>query len=207
MNMYKKWFITGIGTGIGKTTVAAILTEALRADYWKPIQSGDLQNSDSKTIQVLTTNTTQIHQEQYRLELAASPHKSAALENTEIELSKFLLPKTKNHLLVEGAGGLFVPLNEKDFIIDLIQHLDLKVVLVANNYLGCINHTILSIEALRQREISIDLFVFNGNFDEDTHRIIYNYLPKELKKIYIPELTKLSKNTIKEIAKKIYKSI
>ncbi len=198
--MNKKWFITGIGTGIGKTVTAAIICEALQADYWKPIQSGDLTASDSQFIKTFTANTTVIHQERYRLQLAASPHKSAGKENIGIQLTDFSLPDTSNHLIVEGAGGLFVSLNDNDFVIDLIAYLELPVVVVAKNYLGCINHTLLSIEALKSRCIPIDLFVFNGDFDEDTHRVICRHLPADLCKIYIKEMVVLTRENIQEMA-------
>ncbi|WP_312557860.1 dethiobiotin synthase [Empedobacter brevis] len=203
--MNKKVFVTGIGTGIGKTIVSAILTEALQADYWKPVQSGDLDCSDSELVKSLTSENIIIHQERYQLQLAASPHQSAKKENIEIKLTDFSLPVTSNHLIVEGAGGLFVPLNEKDFMLDVIQHLNLPVVVVSTNYLGCINHTLLSIEALKNRGILIDLFVFNGEFDEDTHRIILKHLPEDIEKIYLPKIDLLTKENLQKIAVTIRK--
>lgn len=203
--MNKKVFVTGIGTGIGKTIVSAILTEALQADYWKPVQSGDLDRSDSELVKSLTSENIIIHQERYQLQLAASPHQSAKKENIEIKLTDFSLPVTSNHLIVEGAGGLFVPLNEKDFMLDVIQHLNLPVVVVSTNYLGCINHTLLSIEALKNRGILIDLFVFNGEFDEDTHRIILKHLPEDIEKIYLPKIDLLTKENLQKIAVTIRK--
>lgn len=203
--MNKKLFVTGIGTGIGKTIVSAILTEALQADYWKPVQSGDLDRSDSELVKSLTSENIIIHQERYQLELAASPHQSAKKENIEIKLTDFSLPVTSNHLIVEGAGGLFVPLNEKDFMLDVIQHLNLPVVVVSTNYLGCINHTLLSIEALKNRGILIDLFVFNGEFDEDTHQIILKHLPEDIEKIYLPKIDLLTKENLQKIAVTIRK--
>ncbi|MDM1072027.1 dethiobiotin synthase [Empedobacter brevis] len=203
--MNKKLFVTGIGTGIGKTIVSAILTEALQADYWKPVQSGDLDRSDSELVKSLTSGNIIIHQERYQLELAASPHQSAKKENIEIKLTDFSLPVTSNHLIVEGAGGLFVPLNEKDFMLDVIQHLNLHAVVVSTNYLGCINHTLLTIEALKNRGILIDLFVFNGEFDEDTHQIILKHLPEDIEKIYLPKIHLLTKENLQKIAVTIRK--
>ncbi|WP_353166333.1 dethiobiotin synthase [Empedobacter brevis] len=203
--MNKKLFVTGIGTGIGKTIVSAILTEALQADYWKPVQSGDLDRSDSELVKSLTSENIIIHQERYQLQLAASPHQSAKKENIEIKLTDFSLPVTSNHLIVEGAGGLFVPLNEKEFMLDVIQHLNLPVVVVSTNYLGCINHTLLSIEALKNRGILIDLFVFNGEFDEDTHQIILKHLPEDIEKIYLPKIDLLTKENLQKIAVTIRK--
>ncbi len=104
-------FITGIGTDVGKTVVAAIVTEALQADYWKPIQSG-LEETDRGTIQsLITNNKTVIHPEAYRLKTPMSPHKSAQIDGIDIDLDKIIRPKTKNTLVIEGAGGLLVPLN------------------------------------------------------------------------------------------------
>ena len=134
-------FITGIGTGIGKTVVAAILTESLKADYWKPVQSGDLDNSDTMKVKSLISNDKTIfHSETFRLTHPFSPHKSAALDGIEISLNDFKLPETTNSLIIEGAGGLMVPLNDKDLMIDLIKKLNAEVVLVIQHYLGSINH-------------------------------------------------------------------
>ncbi|MBC7417189.1 MAG: dethiobiotin synthase, partial [Pedobacter sp.] len=117
-----KYFVSGIDTGIGKTFVSAILTEKLHADYWKPIQSGDLEQSDSKTVASLISNkTTFIHPETYRLTQPISPHLSARVDGLSIDLAKMTIPETQNHLIVEGAGGLMVPLNDNDLIIDLIK--------------------------------------------------------------------------------------
>ena len=113
--MSQKYFVTGIGTGIGKTITSAILTEKLKADYWKPIQSGDLHQSDSLAIESLISNTqTKIHPETYRLNHPLSPHLSAKMDGVKIELRKFQVPITENNLIVEGAGGLMVPLKDKE---------------------------------------------------------------------------------------------
>ena len=115
----RKIFVTGIGTDVGKTVVSAILTEALEADYWKPIQAGDLDNSDSLKIErFISNNKTVIHLEGVKLNSPMSPHAAAEIDSLEIQLSDFVLPETANHLVVEGAGGLMVPLNDKDLIID-----------------------------------------------------------------------------------------
>lgn len=159
----KAYFIAGIDTNIGKTIVSAILTEALEADYWKPIQSGDLTNSDSDKLKALISNSkTALHPNAYALQEAASPHYSASLENIHIDLTSIHLPKTENHLIVEGAGGLLVPLNDKDLLIDCIQNLGIEVILVIKNYLGSINHSLLSIEALKARKIPVRGLIFNG---------------------------------------------
>lgn len=142
------FFIAGIGTDVGKTVVAAIVTEALQADYWKPVQSG-LDETDKATVKSLVSNNrTVFHPEAYRLKTPMSPHKSAEIDGIEIELSEIIKPKTSNLLVVEGAGGILVPLNDKNTIIDLIDQDD-KVVLVSSGYLGSINHTLLTAQALK----------------------------------------------------------
>ncbi|WP_413534038.1 dethiobiotin synthase [Empedobacter brevis] len=201
--MSKQLFVTGIGTGVGKTIVSAIFTEALQADYWKPIQAGDLESSDSLLVKSLTSPELKIHQECYRLQKAASPHQSAKEEAIEINLNDFELPKTTNSLIIEGAGGLFVPINEEDFMIGLIQQFNLPTVVVATNYLGCINHTLLTIEVLKMRNIPIEYFVFNGEFDEDTARVIKNHLPSDISIISIPKLNSINSNEVKNKAEAI----
>jgi dethiobiotin synthetase len=164
-----KFFISGIGTDVGKTLVAAIITEALAADYWKPIQSGDLNFSDTDKVRALVRNNqTKFHPEAYTLQTPASPHYAAELDGVSIDLQKIQLPFTTNTLIVEGAGGLLVPLNEKETLIDLIKRFNIPVILVSRNYLGSINHTMLSIEALQQRNIPIAGIVFNGEAKAST---------------------------------------
>ena len=167
-----KLFVTGIGTDVGKTIAAAIITEALHADYWKPIQAGDIDNSDSHKIEKYLSNTqSKIHQNSYLLQTPASPHLAAKLDGIVIDLKKIKEPKTTNHLVVEGAGGILVPLNDTETIADLIQP-DYKVIVVSRHYLGSINHTLLSIEALRQRNIKVAGIIFNGDENEPTESII-----------------------------------
>ncbi len=167
-----KIFVTGIGTDIGKTVAAAIITEALQADYWKPIQAGDIEDSDSHKISRYVANTkSKIHPNSYALQTPASPHLAAQLDGIVIELKKITEPKTDNHLVIEGAGGILVPLNDTDTIIDLIQS-DYKVILISRHYLGSINHTLLTIEALQNRKINIAGIIFNGNQNEATESII-----------------------------------
>ena len=167
-----KLFITGIGTDVGKTIASAIITEALQADYWKPIQAGDLATSDSHKVQQLISNTkTRIYPNSYAFTTPASPHLAASLYGITISLENITESHTENHLVIEGAGGLLVPLNDKDTIIDIIKP-DYKVVLVSRHYLGSINHTLLSIEALRQRNITIAGIIFNGEENKATEDII-----------------------------------
>ncbi|WP_316748923.1 dethiobiotin synthase [Pedobacter gandavensis] len=174
--MNNTYFITGIGTGIGKTIVSAILTQKLQADYWKPIQSGDLEQSDSLSIQHLISNTkTIIHPEQYRLTRPLSPHLSARLDGIEIKAAAFKVPETNNNLIIEGAGGLMVPINEKELILDLIPVLKAKVIIVSQNYLGSINHTLLTLEVLKSRNIEVEGIIFNGEANQESESYIANY--------------------------------
>ncbi|REC78431.1 dethiobiotin synthase [Chryseobacterium elymi] len=198
-------FITGIGTEVGKTVCSAVLTQYFKADYWKPVQSGDLDYTDSHKIE-LWTESTVCHPETYRLQLAASPHQSAREENIEISLDQFQLPKTDNKLIVEGAGGLMVPLTDDIFMIDLIEKLDLPVALVVRNYLGCINHSLLSIMALKQRKLRLEYLIFNGNFPPDTERVICNFMKRETRIIYIPEIDQPTKVSIKAAAEQLTKT-
>ena len=161
--MTKGVFVSGIGTEVGKTVVSAILTRALQADYWKPVQSGDLDCSDSRKVQKWSqVSPSCFHPEAYQLQTPASPHYAAEVDQVQIELSSFTLPKTDNFLIVEGAGGLMVPLNEQHTMLDLIQHLQLPVVLVSRHYLGSINHSLLSLACLQERRIPLAGLVFNG---------------------------------------------
>ncbi|WP_017257490.1 dethiobiotin synthase [Pedobacter arcticus] len=196
--MTKKYFVTGIGTEIGKTVTSAILTEHLKADYWKPIQSGDLHQSDTLKVKNLISNQrTKFHPEAYQLTQPFSPHYSAALDGVKIDLNSINLPETQNNLIVEGAGGLMVPLNNQDLIIDLIKKLGLAVVLVSKNYLGSINHTLLSVEALKSRNIPIKGIIFNGEPNQASESIIIKMTG--LKVIAnIPMLHKIDKESVKD---------
>lgn len=161
--MSKSFFVSGIDTEIGKTVVSAILVKALKADYWKPVQSGDLDRSDShKVAEWAGLQANQVHPEQYRLSQPMSPHASAAYDGVAIDLEAFSLPATEAPLIVEGAGGLMVPFNEQHCMIDLIAKLQIPMLLVSKNYLGSINHTLLSCAMLAQRNINVAGIIFNG---------------------------------------------
>ncbi len=167
----KRIFVTGISTEVGKTIAAAIITEALQADYWKPIQAGDLHDSDSLKVESLISNgKTVIHPNAYALHTPISPHASAAIDGVEIQLDRIREPETKNHLVIEGAGGLLVPLNDRDTMLDLIQP-HYTVVLVSRHYLGSINHTLLSLELLKRAGLSAWL-LFSGDEIPGTEEII-----------------------------------
>ena len=169
-----KLFITGISTDVGKTIASAIIVEALEADYWKPIQAGDMDNSDTHKVKSQISNTkSRFFENSYKLNTPASPHYAAELDGIAIDLNKIKEPQTKNHLVIEGAGGIFVPLNETDCVIDLIQP-DYKVIVVSRHYLGSINHTLLTIEALQNRKLNIGGIIFSGNENKASESIILN---------------------------------
>lgn len=195
------YFVTGIGTGIGKTVISTILTEALEADYWKPIQAGNLEDTDTDfVLNNLSNDNSKVHPEQYRLATPASPHFAAEVDGVKIALEDFSLPETDRPLIVEGAGGLMVPLNEKDLIIDLILHLELPVILVSGIYLGSINHTLLTYDALRNRNVYIAGIVFNGPPNPPTESIILKHtnLPVILR---VNDEEELDKEMVKRYAK------
>lgn len=165
------YFITGISTDVGKTIASAILTEALEADYWKPIQAGDLQNSDSHKLKRLISNSkTSIHPNSYALKTPMSPDAAAAIDGVKIDLKKITPPKTTNKLVIEGAGGLLVPLNEKHTILDLIKP-EYNVIVVSRHYLGSINHTLLTLNTLKDKGFNVSL-IFSGNKHETTENSI-----------------------------------
>ena len=201
----KKLFITGIGTEVGKTVCSAILTKYFKADYWKPVQSGDLHYSDSMKIIDWVGDNVLCHPERYRFQLAASPHQSAFEEGTSIDLNEFKLPDTQNNLMVEGAGGLMVPLNDREFIIDLIERLNIPVALVVRNYLGCINHSLLSILALNHRKIKLEYLILNRNFPHHTEKIICENIQPETKILRIPDIENINRKNIENIVKHLEK--
>lgn len=147
----KRIFVTGISTEVGKTLAAAVLVEALGADYWKPVQAGDLDASDSHTVSSLAGHPkTVIHPNAYALNTPMSPHAAAEIDGVRISLDQIREPETGNHLVIEGAGGLLVPLNDTDTIADLIRP-GYTVVVVSRHYLGSINHTLMTLECLQNR--------------------------------------------------------
>lgn len=167
-----KLFVTGISTDVGKTVAAAILTQALEADYWKPIQSGDLDHSDTHKVKALVSNgKTRFFDNSYALRTPASPHLAAQLDGVTIELDHIVEPTTDNHLVIEGAGGLYVPLNATATIVDLIQP-DHRVIVVSRHYLGSINHTLLTVEALQNRGLNVLGIIFSGDENASTESII-----------------------------------
>ncbi len=167
------YFVTAIGTDSGKTLVSAILTEALQADYWKPIQAGR-ENRDVETVMKLINNGHSFcYEESYLLTAPIAPHAAAKAEGVRIDLNKIHIPLNGgNHIIIEGAGGVLVPLNEKEFVIDIAAKFDAEIVLVYNNYLGCINHTLLTVQELKRRNLKVKGIIFNGKPNKESEEII-----------------------------------
>jgi len=163
-----KFIISGIGTDVGKTVASAIIAQALDATYWKPVQAGDLHFTDSMKVDQWTDDKVAVLAERYRLNEPMSPHAAAEIDGVNIQAGDFEIPTTSGNLIIEGAGGLMVPVNANGLIyIDLFQNWNIPVILISRHYLGSINHTLLSVEALRSRNIPIQGIVYVG--DENTH--------------------------------------
>ena len=169
-----KIFVTGISTDVGKTIASSTIVESLEAYYWKPIQAGDLDHSDTYKVKSYISNSkSQFFSNSYALNTAASPHLAAEIDRITINLKEIHEPKTENHLVIEGAGGIFVPLNENETIIDLIQP-DYKIIVVSRHYLGSINHTLLTIEAIQNRGFQVAGIIFSGSENKSTESLILN---------------------------------
>ncbi|MFY8091269.1 MAG: dethiobiotin synthase [Chitinophagaceae bacterium] len=205
--MLQPIFITGIGTGVGKTIISAIITEALKANYWKPIQAGFDDGTDALEVKQLVSNTDSLFfDEVYKLKLPASPHIAAREENIKIEMNDIVSSyqnisknNANNNLIIEGAGGLLVPINDNEFIIDIIKNLNAKVILVSRNYLGSINHSLLTAQICKQQNIDVLGWVFNDQFmqyeDEIVHWSGYTKISS------VPLATTLSASWVSQQAK------
>ena len=198
MQNQKKYFITGISTEVGKTVAAAIVTEALEADYWKPIQAGELDNSDTHKVERFITNSKSVfHQNSYALKAPMSPHAAAEIDGLTIDIKKITAPKTDNHLVIEGAGGLLVPLNNSKTILDIIKP-TYKVIVVSRHYLGSINHTLLTVKLLQEKGFDVSI-IFSG----DEHKTTEEIIKKMTNAVIIGRIEEepyFDKNVIKEYA-------
>ncbi len=173
MSQQKRYFVTGIDTDSGKTLICSLLVERLKADYWKPVQAGF--PTDSETVKSLVSPQRVIHQEGKILQAPMSPHAAAKLENVEVSVHDLKLPETNNPLIIEGAGGVMVPLNDRELIIELAKSIDAELILVSRNYLGSINHTLLSIEYLKSKNFNIAGIIFNDTPNKESEDFILQY--------------------------------
>lgn len=207
--MQQPFFITGIGTDVGKTLVAAIITEALNADYWKPIQAGYANGTDTQTVQTLISNTVSvIHPELYKLKTPASPHIAAANEGVSIDpgligqtAGSYLQQAGDKALLIEGAGGLLVPITNNWLVADMARLLHAKLILVSRNYLGSINHSLLTAAYCRSNNLDVAGWVFSDDYLHYEHEIValsgYPLLAS------VPKMPVINRETIKEVAERM----
>ncbi|SDD60687.1 dethiobiotin synthetase [Pricia antarctica] len=167
----KQIFVTGISTDVGKTIASAIITEALEADYWKPVQAGNLDHTDTDRVKELISNKkTVFHKSSYELKSPMSPHAAAEIDGITIDRLEIHEPQTDNYLVIEGSGGLLVPLNETDTVLDIIMP-TYQVIVVSRHYLGSINHTLLTVNWLTSKGYDVSL-IFSGNPNPHTEDII-----------------------------------
>lgn len=188
-------FVTGTDTNVGKTLVCSWLCLHTGYHYFKPIQSGSVEGTDSKTVSALST--TRIYLETYKHQAPLSPHIAAKLEGEEIDLNEIKFPETPN-LIIEGAGGVLVPLNSDQLMIDLIQTLQVPTIIVSRSTLGTINHTLLTLAALRERHIPVLGIIMNGEHHPESAQAIADYGKTSILAT-LPFLPEINKATLKSI--------
>jgi dethiobiotin synthetase len=198
--MNRRIVIVGIGTGVGKTLVSAVVCKALNAAYWKPIQTGYLSgNGDRDAEEVQKLSACLVYPEAYLFEEPLSPHAAAAIDGQRVDISQIVVPQHEGNLVIEGAGGLMVPLNEEELYIDLLAQWKYPVILVVRHYLGNINHTLLSVEALQKRKIPIIGLIMSGHPLPDTVSAIENFSGQPVL-LHIPELDEVNPGVVEELA-------
>lgn len=193
------YIVAGIDTDVGKTVVSAIITTLVDGDYWKPIQSGDV-DPDSDVVSRLLSPRHIIHPSAYSFKAPLSPHHAARLENRTVDLNKITPPVSHRPLITEMAGGIFVPLSENLLSIDLFTAWEAKWILVSKHYLGSINHTLLTIEALKRRKVPLLGLIFNGEANPDSERAILNFSNTRALGRVLPE-KRIDLSTIERYAK------
>lgn len=198
----KPWrlVVAGIGTDVGKTVASAALCQQLEADYWKPVASGteDGPVDDEIIRDLVSGGMTKVHPCRYRFRKSLSPHIAGRFDNVEIQLDELQVPMTERPLVIELAGGVAVPLNDQHTNLDLVSRWRFPIVVVSRHYLGSINHTLLTIEALRARDLAVAGIIFNGDELPDTERIIER-LGKAPILGRIPQLAEVSSASLKSV--------
>lgn len=193
----QKLFVTGTDTDIGKTVVSSILVSGLQAGYWKPIQAGRDPITDTEFLRKATDlPNSHFYEESFNLKEPMSPHASAEIDGVSIHFDDIVEPEaTQNHLIIEGAGGLIVPINDDQYVIDLIAHFGYPALLVAKSGLGTLNHTLLSLEAMRRRNIPVFGVVLVGERHASNEEAIIKY--GEVPRLFrLPILSKLNPQTV-----------
>lgn len=197
--MRNKLAIAGIHTGIGKTVVSAVLAEALGADYWKPVQAGVTERDTDLVSGLISNGISRVHPEAVVLKHPLSPHAAARLESVQIDHKTFAWPETSNRLLIETAGGLLSPISETATMADFIADHNLPLLLVSANYLGSINHTLLSLETIRARGLNLLGIIISGDSHEPSESFIEQYSGQEIL-ARIPVLRPLNTGTVFSVA-------
>jgi len=194
----KEYFITGTDTGVGKTLVSAILTSVLNAQYWKPIQSGIADEPSEQVIlqQLIDVSPDKLLQSVYSLDASLSPDQAARLQGIGIDFHQIIKPSVNNSIIVEGAGGVCVPINNNYTMLDVMEKLDMPVIVVTRGGLGTINHTLLTLEALRRCDLTIEGIVFSGDLNPDNQIAIETW-GKVKTLFHVPYFHELNKNTLK----------
>jgi dethiobiotin synthase len=194
------FFVTGTDTEVGKTLVSAWLLTQLDGSYWKPIQAGTVPTTDSATVQNLAElPVSRVLPEAYLLPEAIAPHESARRANIAMDMEKLKLPPHDGLVVVEGAGGLMVPIVDGAYMVDLADALDLPIILVARSTLGTINHTLLSVEAIRRRGLPLAGVVISGPETPHNRAAIERFGKVEVI-AEIPQLETVNRDTLKAIA-------
>jgi len=169
-------FITGTDTAVGKTVLSALLVAALERKYWKPVQTGATEGTDRETVMKLAgVDPKQTFPESYLFDAPVSPHLAASRQGAVIDLRRIRRPESSDPLVIEGAGGLMVPINDESFMIDLMRQLDAPVVVAARTALGTINHTLLTVKAIRDAQLDLRGVVMIGKEDADNRRAVERY--------------------------------
>jgi len=204
--MNKAIAIAGIHTGIGKTIASAVIAEAIGADYWKPVQAGVTERDLMQVREWLSNGNNRVYEEAILLSSAMSPHAAAQIDGINVDYTKFVWPKTDKTLLIETAGGLLSPMSASTTMADFITHYKLPAILITQNYLGSINHTLLSIEVMKARGISLIGIILNGveNGYSETFIEQYAKIPIIAR---IPHFDKLNDHSIAIAAFKIKEAL
>jgi dethiobiotin synthetase len=204
--MPERFFITGTDTGVGKTVVSALLCAALDAYYWKPIQTGTREGTDSRTVtRIAERPRAKILPEAYRFAPPVSPHLAAQKAGVRIDFDKIRMPEigVKENLIVEGAGGALVPINDAQLMTDLMKHLALPVLLVTRTTLGTINHTLLSLAALRTARLTVRGVIMAGKPNADNRKAIEHYGRTKVVGV-VPPLKRLNRSSLLEAFHKTF---
>jgi len=198
-----RYFVTGIGTNVGKTVVSAVLVEALEADYWKPIQCGYPRDLD--TVRSLVSNRrSKFWPEHVLLKEPASPHQAAHMEQTSLSIADMAPPSVNHDIIVEGAGGIMVPLNNEEYMIDMLQNFTDQVIVVIRLYLGCINHSLLTLDLLKNKGVTIKGLVFNGPSNVYSQQAIKNCTQAPTL-LHIPQVDNVDQKQIRQWAQELNK--